>query len=238
MSDQFPVPPISPKKKLAWEKELTGIYVSEHPLQRLARTVSMDCTPLDQIDDSLKGRKLAVAGMVVRVSRITTRKGDEMAFMELEDLSGRVDIVVFPRTYEKHRKLLTEDGLLLIHGRVDVRDGAVQIISDSIEDYVLDEMDGSAPGCTRVLEVNLHCGGIRDKDVGLLRKAYQVLEQHPGSDRFCFNIISEQGRVQLDFPNATTNFSPELAGVLQQALGEGALHVHEIDASTVKEHGA
>ena len=238
MSDQLPVPPISPKKKLAWEKELTGIYVSEHPLQRLLRTVSMDCTPLDQIDDSLKGRKVTVAGMVVRVRRITTRKGDEMAFMELEDLSGSVDIVVFPRTYEKHRKLLTEDGLLLIQGRVDVRDGAVQIISDSIEDYVLDEMDGSAPGCTRVLEVNLHCGGNRDKDVGLLRRAYQILEQHPGSDRFCFNIISEQGRVQLGFPNATTHFSPELAEVLQQALGEGALHVREIDASTVKEHRA
>jgi len=229
LTDQLVVRPISRKEMLASEKDLVGIYVSEHPLQQLVHDGSTERTPLDQIDESLKGRRVILAGMVSRVRQITTRKGDEMAFMEVEDLSGSVDIVVFPRTYKEYKGLLVEDGLIVVRGKVDIRDGAVQVICDSVQEYVLEDTDQRAPESVRFLEINLRCAGNRDRDVGLLRRVYQILEQRSGSDRFCFNIISDHGCVQLEFPNVTTHFDPDLAAVLQQTLGEDALHVRRMD---------
>jgi len=230
MSDQLPVPPISPNDMLAWEKELLGVYISEHPLQRMAQSRLKDCTPLDQIDDSLKRRKVTIGGIVTRARTIITRKGDEMAFIEVEDLNGSIDVVIFPRTYKKYKELLAEDRLLVITGKVDVRNGVVQVIGDSVQDYALaDTSQDNAAARVRLLEINLHYSGNHDKDMHLLRKAYEIVEQHPGSDRFCFNIISDQGSVQLDFPNVTTHFDPELEKLLRETLGENALHVRGIE---------
>lgn len=231
MSDQTFGPPVSQKEMLAWEKELLGVYVSEHPLQRLMRDASGTYTPLDQIDDSLKGRNVTIAGSVTRAHLIVTRKGDDMAFVELEDLGGSIDVVIFPQTYEKYKEFLTKDRLLVIRGKVDVRDGKVQIIGESVQDYALADVGESNPPVrVRLLEINLHCSGRHDNNVRLLRQAYALLQQHPGSDRFCFNIINEQGRVQLDFPNATTHFESELESMLKGLLGENAIQVRWIEA--------
>jgi DNA polymerase-3 subunit alpha len=231
MSDQVAGPPVSQKEMLAWEKELLGVYVSEHPLQRLLESTSRDYTLLDRIDDSLKGRKVTIAGIVTRLRLTTTRKDEEMAFIEMEDLNSSVDVVVFPRTYDKHKELLAEDRVLVIEGRVDLRNGEVQIICDSVQDYALaDIAEKPAPVRVRLLEVNLHCSGNRDRDMNLWRRTYEILEQRRGSDRFRFNIISDQGCVQLEFPNVTTHCESELQNLLKETLGENALHVRWVDA--------
>jgi DNA polymerase-3 subunit alpha len=231
ISDQVAGPPVSQKEMLAWEKELLGVYVSEHPLQRLLQSTSRDYTLLDRIDDSLKGRKVTIAGIVTRLRLTTTRKDEEMAFVEMEDLNSSVDVVVFPRTYNKYKELLAEDRLLVIEGRVDLRNGEVQIICDSVQDYALaDIAEKSAPVRVRLLEVNLHCSGNRDRDMNLWRRTYEILEQRKGSDRFRFNIISDQGCVQLEFPNVTTHCESELEGLLKETLGENALHVRWTEA--------
>ena len=287
LSDQFSVPTVSQKDLLAWEKELLGTYVSEHPLQRLLNAWSGQqkglYTSLDQIDDSLKGRKVVVTGRVIRSRVVTTRKGDEMAFVELEDLNGSMDVVVFPKTYSNSKELLVEDQLLVIEGRVDVREGKVQIVTDSLQDLALADIGlaagdggGEAPAQSppvkkggvpappwwdgvpvsglhggtgtlkasvprysvpplggakvHLLEINLHCTGNRESDVQLMRSVYEMLEQRPGPDRFLFNIISDKGRVQLDFPNATTRFESELENALRQTLGADALYVQWTEA--------
>jgi DNA polymerase-3 subunit alpha len=230
MSDQLPIPSVSQKEILAWEKELVGTYISEHPLQRLAQNAPESYTPLDQIDESLKGRKVMIGGMLTRIRPITTHKGDEMAFIEVEDLNGSMDVVVFPKTYKQCKELLTEERILLIEGKVDLRDSGLQVIADSVQDYALADANKSrAPLRVRLLEIDLHCSGNRENDTKLLRQVYEILEQRPGTDRFRFNIISEQGRVQLDFPNVTTHFAPELESLLQATLGEDRLHVRWVE---------
>jgi len=87
-----------------------------------------------------------------------------------------------------------------------------------------------SPPKVRLLEINLRCTGDHDRDRQMIRKAYQMLEQRPGPDRFLFNIISDKGRVQLDFPNATTRYEPELDKALRTALGENALYVQWTEA--------
>jgi len=230
IADQVFVPPVARKDMLTWEKELLGVYVSEHPLQQLMSAAGQ-YTPVDQIDASLEGRDVTVAGSITRVRVIPTRKGDDMAFVELEDLSAGIDTVVFPQTYQRYKEFLEVDRLAVIAGRVDVREGKVQIIAEAFQDFALADVQesGSTPQ-VRFVEINLHCSGDRETDVGLLRQTYHLLQDKPGSDRFCFHIISDKGQVQLEFPNVTTHFEGELESSLRRLLGDQAVQVRWIEA--------
>jgi len=231
MSDQVFVPPVSEKEMLTWEKELLGVYVSEHPLQGLPQSAREDYTLLDQIEESLQGRNVTIAGIVTRLQPTITSNREEMALVEMEDLTSSIAVVVFPKTYNKYKDLLAEERLLVIEGKVALYKGEVEVICNSVQDYALADVgEGSTPAHVRLLQISLHCSDNRDRDVHLLRKAFEILQQRKGPDRFRFNIISDQGCVQLDFPNATTHFEPELETLLKETLGENALHVQWTEA--------
>ena len=231
MSDQLFVPPVSEKEMLTWEKELLGVYVSEHPLQRLPQSAPKDYILLDQIDESLQGRNVTIGGIVTRLQPTITSNREEMALVEMEDLTSSIAVVVFPKTYNKYKDLLAEERVLVIEGKVALYKGELEVICNSVQDYALADVgEGNAPAHVRLLQISLHCSDNRDGDVRLLRKAFEILQQRKGSDRFRFNIISDQGCVQLDFPNATTHFEPELETLLKETLGENALHVQWTEA--------
>jgi len=130
------IPEVPHKRLLAWEKELLGLYVSEHPLQRIAGHLEEQVTAsCGQIEADMAGEKVIIAGVVVGVHPIITRKGEPMAFVQLEDLRGSIEVVVFPSIYEKTRRLWAEETILLIKGRVDVRDGKPKVICESASEY-------------------------------------------------------------------------------------------------------
>jgi len=138
------VPPIARKDQLAWEKELLGLYITQNPLQLLP-TRDERITRSDQIDESIKGRRILVMGMVAAVRTITTKKGDPMAFVQIDDLGGSIEAVIFPRLYEETRELWAEDRLVVLKGKVDIRDGRPSLICDEAREY--DPLiDGSSQG--------------------------------------------------------------------------------------------
>jgi hypothetical protein len=107
----------------------------------------------------------------------------------------------------------------------------VQLIADSFGDLNLASPGGDSKlARVHLLEINLQLSGNRDRDARLMHKVYKSLESHPGPDRFLFNVISEKGRVQLDFPNATTCYEPELESMLRETLGVNALQVRWTEA--------
>lgn len=132
------------KKKylLAMEKEMTGIYLSGHPLDEYENTLNMVTShkTIDllksetleegdalesQIQGELKvndGDKIIIGGLITTVSRKITKNNTMMAFLNLEDLYGSVEVIVFPKTYDKYRSLVEEEGLVVIEGRVSVRE--------------------------------------------------------------------------------------------------------------------
>ena len=87
-----------------------------------------------------------------------------------------------------------------------------------------------SPPKVHLLEINLRCSGDHDQDRQMMRKVYRMLEQRPGPDRFLLNIINDKGCVQLDFPNVTTHYEPELDNALRTMLGENALYVQWTEA--------
>ncbi len=139
----LPDEPETPNRdKLADEKELTGAYFSDNPLMRLARSSGNRATHLaTQLDESLARQTITLAGVVTGARVITTKKGDPMAFVSLEDPSGATEITVFPKVFERTRELWRADSLLLVKGKVELRDGKIQVLCDSAEEYVISTAD-------------------------------------------------------------------------------------------------
>ncbi len=117
-------PPIPNRKLLEWERELLGTYLSEHPLtEHERRLLANDLvnTTIGQVDDEGLGQQLTLVGMVQRLRRITTKKGDTMAFATLEGPGGTLDVVIFPRTFERFKELLIPEQILVVCGKLDNR---------------------------------------------------------------------------------------------------------------------
>jgi len=108
------------KEILTWEKELVGVYISEHPLaQALARLEDVMTAYTGTLSEEMNRQQVVVVGMVQRVRRHTTKKGQEMAFVTLEDLQGTCDVVVFPRVWSQTKHLWEPERILVVSGKVD-----------------------------------------------------------------------------------------------------------------------
>ena len=136
----MPVIPETPqdyKEQLAWEKELLGMYVSDHPIAKALEGVDLSAvTPLSQLSEELIGQTLTFVGMLSGTRRLVTKKGESMLVAVLEDQDLiPVELVVFPKRYERYRDLLKDDVLLRIRARVDRRkEGeSLQLLLESAE---------------------------------------------------------------------------------------------------------
>lgn len=136
-----PVPDYPPTEKLRLEKELVGFYLSDHPLKQLAGQVKLlSPVALGNLEEMADKAKVSAVVMVPELRQVTTRKGDRMAVLQLEDLTGSCEAVVFPKSYARLADHLMVDARLLVWASVDRRDDRVQLIVDdcrSIDDLQL-----------------------------------------------------------------------------------------------------
>jgi DNA polymerase-3 subunit alpha len=136
-----PVADYPPREKLKLEKELLGFYISDHPLRQLGSQVNL-LAPigLGSLEEQADKAKVSVVAMVAELRQVTTRKGDRMAVLQLEDLTGSCEAVVFPKAFARLADHLMLDARLLVWAAVDRRDERVQLILDdcrSIDDLRL-----------------------------------------------------------------------------------------------------
>ncbi|WP_107671158.1 OB-fold nucleic acid binding domain-containing protein [Cyanothece sp. BG0011] len=120
--------------KLKLEKEHLGFYVSEHPLTAVKKAAKiLSPINLNEMAEQKARTKVSAVIMVNEVKQYTTKKGDPMAFLVLEDGSAQVDAVCFPESYKRIREVLIEDSRLIVWGKVDYRDDKVQLIVEDAE---------------------------------------------------------------------------------------------------------
>ncbi len=122
--DLPPLPEYSPREKLTFEKELVGLYISGHPLDQYRRILEnlKGATPIGELAEFKDKSQVTAVGMISSVRTIYTKKGRPMSFLTVEDLTGELEVVVFSDLHERHQKSLEEERVILVKGRLDLKE--------------------------------------------------------------------------------------------------------------------
>ncbi len=125
------------RERLRWEKELLGLYLSDHPLGEVAERIGRFVTAYsgDLKDESLEGQRIVVGGVVTGVRTVVTKARATMAVATLEDLQGSIEVVVFPRLYEQTAPTWQAGAILLVAGRIDHRGEDISLLADLVRDF-------------------------------------------------------------------------------------------------------
>jgi DNA polymerase-3 subunit alpha len=202
-------------QRLAFEKEMLGLYVSDHPLmgyeQALARYT--DCSLSDMREEDASGDRSpvrSVGGVVTDLRRTYTKKGDLMARFVLEDLQAAMEVFVFPRTMADYGALIENDAILVVRGRLDTREEEPKIVC----------MEVSRPLLERGAEdihVSLPLGVLTDSTLVDLKG---ILSGHPGPSSVLLHVGAKVLRLAPEFNVDCRN---GLVGELKRLLGPGAV---------------
>ncbi len=216
--ERVPIPDVELAKrtKLAFEKEMLGLYVSDHPLMGAEAYLSRktDCSLAD-LADKEDGTRVVVGGVVTNLVRKWTKKGDLMAVFTVEDLADSIEVMVFPKTMALWGHLLTEetnDQVVVLEGRVDKRDDLPKLIAGSVELADLSAAVSKPPLRLR-LPLN-RC------DQVLVNELQAAIVAHPGEAAVFLHLDGPGGERVLRLPdNFAVETSNGLVGELRALLG-------------------
>lgn len=140
------VPEMKKERLLEAEKEMLGMYISDHPLFKYEQKISKitDCSIGDVREARNKdGSFINLAGIISRISYKQTKKGDTMAYVYLEDIVTSIEVIIFPQLLEEQRDLLSEDSIVVINGRLDLKENEAKLIAKQITQ--IDDYDEKRP---------------------------------------------------------------------------------------------
>ncbi|MGD1012395.1 MAG: DNA polymerase III subunit alpha [Acidimicrobiales bacterium] len=220
-------------ERLAFEKEMLGLYVSDHPLMGLERALRevTDVTIRDLLDATAPGDDAAGAvgsitspggwtdsvtittgGVITSLVRRYTRRGELMATFVLEDLEAAIEVMVFPKTMLEYGGLLEQDAIVAVRGRLDMREDQPKLICREVRRLELDE-DGTDPPVEVVLPLN------RLTD-SLVQQIRELVSEHPGSSVVHLRVGEKVLKLPPQF-----NVNPRggFVGALKELLGSSAI---------------
>lgn len=129
--------PASKAEKLKWEKELLGLFVSSHPLEDFQKILEKKSLAISKVKAEIfSNRIIKIGGIISKIKKVITRAGKPMLFMSLEDLTDKIEVIVFPTVIQRNPAPFQENKIVLVSGRVDTRDGVPKLICQDIEEIV------------------------------------------------------------------------------------------------------
>ncbi|MBV9228831.1 MAG: DNA polymerase III subunit alpha, partial [Chloroflexi bacterium] len=215
---------LSRKQLLEWEKELIGVYVSKHPLSYLSYMFKDQVTHTTaQITEESDKQKVVVGGTIREARRITTKKGDTMCVVQLEDMYGTIGVTVFPKVYEQTAELWVEDTVVIVHGEVQVRRDEPGLLCNRVERLkaVEEEMNRKQ----YQVWLKLHLSGSDEvavsDDIMKVQDIYRHLQERPGRDHYEILVENGEWTARLTPGDNTMCYSDELHAKLEDVLGKG-----------------
>ena len=136
--------PADKKQKLNWEKELLGLYVSGHPALEYQSYIEKVALPLDKLSNELVGQKITVGGVIQKVQKILTKNQQTMYFVTLEDMKGKIELLVFPKVLERIASMWEEEKVIIATGRLSDKDGAYKLIVDDAKEINQAELENDS----------------------------------------------------------------------------------------------
>lgn len=221
--DDFPeVKEFDKKIILAMEKEMLGLYISGHPLdeyndelERFTNTRISDIITHEQeegteVEYSVQdGQRVIIGGLISGINIKSTRNNDMMAFIRVEDMAGSLEVVIFPKTYQKCSRVLTEDSVVIVKGRVNIReDEQPKIIAEEVETLLKSSLD--------IRKVYLRLKEREwQKQIELLKP---IFAQHRGNSPVF--IVLDESRKKIGVPRELwVDANDELLGKLKADIG-------------------
>jgi DNA polymerase-3 subunit alpha len=204
---------------LAFEREMLGLYVSDHPLFGIEHLISAaaDCSiaTLTGSEERQDGSQVTIGGLVSGLQRKVTKKGDVWAIATVEDLEGAIDVMFFPQTYQLYATSLAEDTVVVVRGRLDRRDDAPKLVA--MEMSLPDLSEGPRGPVVISLPV-VRC------TPPVVERLKEVLANHPGATEVHLRLQSAARTTVLRLDDGLrVNPSPSLMGDLKVLLGPACL---------------
>ncbi|MEO8362938.1 MAG: DNA polymerase III subunit alpha [Ilumatobacteraceae bacterium] len=204
-SERLTIPDVHFDKteQLKFEKEMLGLYVSDHPLMGIEGALRrrVDCSIVEALDRE-DGEFFSIGGIINGLSRKYTRKGDQMATFMLEDLQGSIEVTVFPKTLEKHGHQLADDLIVSVRGRLDKRD-------DSRVGFMATDvtvLEGLKVG-QEVLHVKLTARSLTED---IIERLKAILSEHPGDAQVLLHLAGDK----------VVRLGPEFTVNIDRAMGQ------------------
>jgi DNA polymerase-3 subunit alpha len=225
-------PEISRKQLLEWERDLIGVYISSHPLSYLDHLLREQVKHIvGEITEELDKQKVVLGGMLKEVHRITTRKGETMAVAKLEDMSGSIDVTIFPKTYEHTQDLWTVDQVVIVRGTVQIRNDEPGILCDGVE--VLNQVEEEMNRKQYLVWLTIKCSGTDEvaisNDIMKVQDLYRCVQEFPGRDQY--EILVENGEWSTRLTPAENGiaYCQRLHERLEIILGKGMVEASVVN---------
>jgi DNA polymerase-3 subunit alpha len=240
---------ITDREKAVWEKELMGVSFSEKPFSPVFREDNGRAVFCGNIDAELDKQVIITAGRVISARYSFTKKGEAFSIVILEDVSGQVEVIAWPKVYSQTEEYWQEGNELVVLGKVRTRDDAVNVVCDNVS-YYEHPQEGqelpprSSPTATEppaekaatvtrptvrhCLIINIKQTQDADGDINRFNKIMGILKSFPGRDEVRLNIVNGGDAIPLKLPNVRTLFDPELEQRLDEVIGEGSYRIETI----------
>jgi len=223
---------ISRKQLLEWERELIGVYTSKHPLAYLSELFKDKVTHTSgDISEESDKQKVVIGGMIKETRRITTKKGDTMCVVLLEDMYGSIGITIFPKLYEQTTELWVEETVVIVRGEVQVRRDEPGILCTGVERLksVEEEMNRKE----YLLSLRLQLSGTSElavsDDIMKVQDIHRHVHASPGRDRYEIFVANGEWVARLTPGDNTVQYSLKLHRQLESILGVGMLQVEVVN---------
>lgn len=142
MSDTSTIPKLKlepkeeakPSEKLMWEKELLGLYISGHPLDKFKEKLAKREADIKKLKETMTdGAQIMVVGIIEEVKELLTKKGDRMMFIKIADYSGNIEAVVFPKVFTEFSNILLPETCVVAKGKFSMRNGTPSVIIEKLK---------------------------------------------------------------------------------------------------------
>lgn len=204
-----PAEPLQPQQRGQWEKELLGLYITHHPLAEHRQTLEKIAQPISGLRE-VPGQRIKVAGLITSVKRITTRTNESMAFIRLEDMTGTVEVVVFPTVFRESLDFWQVDRLVVIHGKPSQKDGEWKVLADRVTDLP------AVAASTTAVQIQI---SLEQTTPGTFDELKGLLSAWPGP--MPVDLIVTKGRQQkIINTKHRVALTPELRQALETLLGK------------------
>ncbi len=227
-----PAPNATMDEKLVWEKDLLGLYVSSHPFAPFVQTMEDIVVPLADVEDFSRDQWLVVGGVIDKLTKKITKKGKVMMFVTLQDQTGSMELLVFPKTFEATKDMWEEGKVVCVVGKTPKEDGDNKIFVENVHGLSTDTVEQLKrhlssykkasqevkPGAEKTISLTVTKDQLKDNGQALK----ELFFMHPGPYKVFINVGANTIRTQ-----SSVDWTEDLKNKLEGIIGQGRTRVNE-----------